>query len=228
MTSSTSPKKAETNHKTSALQRFRVALAGKLVAWLYGRPMTVTPFQNSAIAGLVVFWYIEGGVRHFVMIKNTAVSPSARFASCLGVGENKDISEATRNTIKTLLGSVFYKSLDAGLIAQDRVASVPTFKCEEPTSGESVPVNGVVWAVQITPEQAQLCQPEMKNIDVVAVPEYAMGGNEVASSHQMVYQSVLRHIHGVQPSLQDLGLEQVEDTFKEMFGAKKTSDKIIH
>lgn len=208
-------------------KRLRMALANKIVGWLYGREMTITPFQNSAIAGLVVFWYIDNGVRHFVMVKNSAVSNNARFVSCLGIGENKDITEATRNTVKSIMGSVFYKSLDSSLLAQDRVASVPTFKCEEPSLGESVPVNGVVWAVQITPEQAGLCQPEMKNVDIVAVPEFSIVGNEVAPSHQMIYQSVLKHIHGIKPSLQELGIEQLEDAFKDMVG-RKSSSKIIH
>jgi hypothetical protein len=211
----------------SWFKRVRMILAGRIVKILYGREMTITPFQNSAIAGLVVFWYLESGVRHFVMIKNSKLGGESRFVSCIGLGTNKDITEATQNTVKGLLGSVFYKSLDNSLITQDRVASVPTFKCEDPLLEESVPVNGVVWALQITPEQAQLCQPKMKNIDVVAIPEYAISGNEVASSHQMVYQSVLRHIHGVKPLLQELGMEQVEDAFKDMMG-KKSSSKIIH
>lgn len=211
----------------SWFKRLRMTMAGRIVKLLYGREMTITPFQNSAIAGLVVFWYIEGGVRHFVMIKNSKLGGAARFVSCLGLGVNRDITEATQNTVKGLLGSVFYKSLDNTLIAQDRVASVPTFKCEDPMLGETVPVNGVVWALQLTQEQAQLCQPEMKNIDVVAIPEYAMAGNEVAHSHQMVYQSVLKHVHGIKPLLQELGMEQVEDAFKDMLG-KKSSSKIIH
>ena len=214
-------------NQVSWSKRLRMALANKVVGWLYGREMTITPFQNSAIAGLVVFWYIENGVRHFVMVKNSKVSNNARFVSCLGIGQNKDITEATRNTVKAIMGSVFYKSLDNNLIAQDRVASVSTFKCEDHSIGESVPVNGVVWAVQITPEQAGLCQPEMKNVDIVAVPEFAIVGNEVAHSHQMIYQSVLKHIHGIKPSLQELGIEQLEDAFKDMVG-RKSSSKIIH
>ena len=223
----TNPEKQEIKNRISWFKKLRMSAASWFVQKLYGREMTITPFSNSAIAGLVVFWYLEGGVRHYVMIKNSKIKSGARFVSCLGLGENENITQATQNTVRTLLGSVFYKSLDSNLIAQDRVASVPTFKCEEPTLGESVPVNGVVWAVQISPEQAGLCQPEMKNVDVVAVPEFAIGGNEVAQSHQMVYQSVLKHIHGTKQTLKEFGVDQLEDAFQDMVG-KKSSSKTIH
>lgn len=206
-------------------RRSRMRLANFLVKTLYGREMTITPFQSSAVAGTVIFWYFENGVRYFVMVKNPKQGQQARFVSCLGLGDNPDITSAVKQTVKTLLGDVFFKSLDKGLIAVDRVAAVPTFKCEDPTSKGFVPVNSAVWAVQITPEQAQLCQPKVSDVDVVAIPEFAVTGKEVTSSHHMLYQACLKHIHGSNPLAQALGLEQLEDIFKE---ASDISNKVIH
>tara|TARA_R110000868_G_scaffold411733_1_gene708254 strand:- start:85758 stop:86429 length:672 start_codon:yes stop_codon:yes gene_type:complete len=210
--------------KQSFITRLKVKLASSIVHFLYGRPMTITSFKNSAVAGSVIFWYFENGTRHFVMVKNSKAG-QARFTSCLGLGEHADITDATKSTVKTLLGNVFYKSLDAGLISVDRVSSVPTFKCEDPGNGGMVPVNGVVWTVQITPEQAQLCQPTLKNVDVVAIPEYALLGKEVTASHQMIYQSALKHIHGTIPLLQQLGIDHVDDMFSEV---RPATNKILH
>ncbi|MFT7433349.1 MAG: hypothetical protein ACI9TY_000979 [Alphaproteobacteria bacterium] len=212
------------SEKQSLLTRLKMSIASTVVNFLYGRDMTITSFKNSAVAGSVIFWYFENGTRHFVMVKNSK-NGQARFSSCLGLGEHSDITAATKSAVKTLLGDVFYKSLDAGLISVDRVSSVPTFKCEDVSSGTMVPVNGVVWTVQITAEQAQLCQPMLKNIDIVAIPEYALLGKEVTPSHQMIYQSALKHIHGTASLLQQLGIDQVDDMFKEM---RPAGSKIIH
>lgn len=207
------------------MRRMRQNLAGFLVRVLYGREMTITPFQSSAVAGTVIFWYFESGVRYFVMVKNPRQSPQARFVSCLGLGDNTDITSAAKETVRTLLGEVFFKSLNKGLIAVDRVAAVPTFKCEDPTSKTFIPVNSAVWAVQITPEQAQLCQPKVNDMDVVAIPEFAVLGKEVTSSHHMLYQAALKHIHGSNPLAQALGIEQLEDIFKEV---TEVNTKVIH
>lgn len=201
--------------KTSFFTNLKMSLASSIVNFIYGREMTITSFKNSAVAGSVIFWYFENGTRHFVMVKNSKEGP-ARFASCLGLGEHADITTATKNAVKTLLGDVFLKSLDTGLITVDRVASVPTFKCEDRSSSTMVPVNGVVWSVQITPEQAQLCQPCIDNVDIVAIPEYALLGKDVTSSHQVIYQSALKHIHGTASLLEQLGIDQVDDMFKEL------------
>ena len=204
---------------TSLRRRF----AENIVSLLCGDVKISSPLE-ATIAGSIVFWYLENGVRHFIMVKEQGAQENARFVSCLGLGKHKDISVATQETTKLLLGEVFYRALDQQLLKSDRVAAVPAFKCESAETGEFFPVHSIVWTVQITPEQAQLCEPQNQNIEVISIPEFAIMGPEVSASHKQIYQAVLRHIHGSSPIANEAPVDLLED----LLNYGHTTDKIIH
>jgi hypothetical protein len=194
--------------------------AKQSLSTLFQRKAAVKIAPNL-IAGGVVFWYMEQGIRYFVMVKPVS-GGNARFASCLGIGEQPDIASAVSHSVKQLLGKVFYRSLDKALLTADRVATVNCFN-HETDDGKSSPVHGVFWCVQITPEQAQLCQPKEANTDVIAVPEMGIMTDGISPSHQTIYQTMSRHLYSSN-SWDDLGLEQVED----MAGHAHTISRTIH
>lgn len=224
-TSFTHEKSVEIQGKEQNKASLKTRLANAITSAIFGRPMHVSHLPKSAVAGIVIFWYFENGVRQFVMVKNPKeASAQARFVSCLGMGKSKTMSEAASATTNLLLGKVFTRSLDKNLLAADRVCAVPTFNTEDSVFGGHVPVHSIVWAVQITQEQAQMCEPE-QHLDVVAVPEFAMMGNEVSDSHKAVYQACLRHIHASNPLVQEFAIDQLEDLLQ---GQQQVSTKVIH
>lgn len=205
---------------------FKVRLANAISSFILGTKVHATHLPKSAVAGVVIYWYFENGVRQFVLVKNHAEhkSPEARFVSCLGLGKYKSMSEAVIGTSDVLLGKVFARALDKSLLAADRVSAAPTFSTEDPVTGGSFPVHSLVWCVQITQEQAQLCEPE-HNIEVIAVPEFALNGELVSPSHQSIYKACLRHIHANNQIMQDFAIEQLEDLLS---GHQRSNAKTIH
>ena len=224
MTQTTSPDNSSTKSNLGFFSKMRNKLANSFLNSLYGRDMHFSSNAPTVVAGAIVFWYVENGVRHFVMVKDLNDSGEARFVSCLGIGKHHDINTATVDCINTLLGKVFYRSVDKKLITNDRVVSVPSFTSIDEVTGNNTPVTAVVWTVQITPEQAQMCEPVANNIDVIAVPEFGIIGSDVAHSHQLIYQSVLRHIQETSPIPMMGDMDALDDLFKN----SQVSHRTIH
>lgn len=210
--------------KDSFLSRLRESLASLILRVLYGRKMHLSPFQTGSVAGIAIFWYLDNGLRKFILVKDSAENSTARFVSCLGTGKSANITDATNETVRLLLGDPFYRSLDKKPLAVDKLAAIPAFKCEDSASSQSFPVHGVVWAVQITAEQAGLCNSKLKNVEVLSLPEYNLTTSDIAPSHKHIYQSVLRHIHGTQPTAPVNVYEQLDD----FISSQRTSHKIVH
>jgi hypothetical protein len=209
----------------SAVHRARTWLAETIVAALYGEKMYISSQRKGAIAACVVFWYIEDGVRKFVMTRNAEQkSPNIRFVGCMDSDDALPANASLMRVVKTSLGDVFYKALDTHLLDIDRVAAAPLLSFDDPITNRATPVQGLCWAVQITPEQAQLCAPTRSGLEVIAVPEHALLGPDVAPTHKLIYQSVLRHVH----SHSVVGEGMLMDKLDEMLRRAGSGQRTIH
>ena len=204
-------------------------VAQKLVSALYGQSMYISSQHKGAVASCVVFWYIDGGVRKFVMTRpldaqSSGKAAQIRFIGCMSNDNDQSPNASLARAIKNALGDVFYKALDPHLLDVDRIAAVPMLSFDDPITSQPTPVQSLCWAVQITPEQAQLCAPIRTDSEVIAVPEHALLGPEIATAHKLIYQSVLRHIH----HNASLGDGLVTDKLDELLKRASSGQRTIH
>lgn len=201
-------------------------LAAKLVQALYGQEMLITDQDKLDVAGCLVMWYVQDGFRHFVLInpyrKNGTAK--ARFPSYFGLKLGQDAATALSDAVKTQLGDVFFRSLDKQLLEADRIAVAPTFRYTDDVTGATIPVQALIWAIQITPSQAELIQGA-DGISCTTVAEYAMLGSQVAPTHKAVYQHTLRHIQG---NTNSVAPNDMLEKLEEMLVASDSSSRTIH
>jgi hypothetical protein len=206
------------------ITRLRHSVAYWVVARMYGKEMSISPYATGAVSACAVFWFMDEGVRKFIFIREKSKGAQARFISVM---KNSDtpMNAVLLQAVNRTLGSVFFKSLDHRLFDVDRVAAAPSFMIQDKDIKASIPMLSLVWAVQITKEQAQLCNGHVKNFEVVTIPEFSLiSGTEVAEAHKGVYQAVVRHIHG---SIKNNGLFSV-DALENLLQNKKVAPRTIH
>ena len=209
---------------SAKLMQLRSTLAHKVASVLIGRPVSISTTPASTIASSMILWYFEGNTRKFIMVREKQDENRARFVSCLDSGKYESPSVALMNTCRIALGEAFIKTVDKRLFDVDRVMSAPMFKYEDKFTGKIRPIQALVWMMQITPEQAELCLTHKKGAEVVAIPEFAIVGGDVTPSHRVIYQASLRHIHA-QSNRADADLfEALEDLLKD----NAPSTRILH
>ena len=195
----------------------RLNLVNKLISSTYGRKMYLSPTAKGTVAGCTVFWYFEGGQRKFIMVKEPREEGAPlRFVGCIDDIANKPLNEIVTENVAQVLGDTFLRTLDPRFFDIDRVASAPAFIYEDEESKIQMPVQCICWVVQITAEQANLASPseDAAEFEVLSVPEFALVGNEIADSHKIIYQSVMRHIHNHSDFKHDILKEASEDLLK--------------
>ena len=206
--------------KASASWRFR--LAGWVVKHLYGKNMHISSYNPSLVAATVVFWYEDAGMRKFLMVRDVSEPASgARFPGCLEAKVDVPVSETLFSTVEHMLGKPFAKSLDRNLLEADRVCSAPVLTLRDNTTHHKLPVQGVVWLVRITKEQAQLCASEDRRLEVIAVPEFAVVTKEVNPAHKVVFQSIERHLNHEHHNEAGMVVDRLEEFLKKMGTAHK-------
>ncbi|MBI1363430.1 MAG: hypothetical protein GC134_05550 [Proteobacteria bacterium] len=223
----TSPEKTRTDSFADlfyrGIIRLRAGIAEKLVSLLYGQKMYIASQHKGAVAACVVFWYIEDGIRKFVMTRHTDLkTANIRFVGSMASEDAQPANNSLVRAIKTTLGDVFFKALDVHLLDADRIAAAPMLSFDDPITKQPTPVQGLCWAVQITAEQAQLCAPTRNNLEVIAVPEHAMLGPDIAPAHKLIYQSVLRHIHSHSVVSEGAMMDKLEDMLRRAGSSQRT------
>lgn len=200
-------------------------LTRKLLTTMYGEGMHISAYPSMTIAGCAVFWYLDNGVRRFVLVRETGDGKKARFVSVMDKGEGIAMNESLLHAIRRTFGQVFFRSLDTKLFEVDRIAAAPAFQlADERMDGQKTTIQSLVWVVQLTKEQAQLMSCAAKDLELITVPEYGLLGNDVAPAHKGVYQTVLRHIHGKRPSSESMVMETLED----LLGKTTQTQRVIH
>jgi len=204
------------------VRAFKHRIAGWLVKHLYGRDMHISSYNTSLVAATAVFWYEDSGMRKFLMVRDVSDPQSgARFAGCLESKVDVPISETLFHTVEHMLGKPFAKALDRNLLEADRVCSAPVLTLRDKTTHQKLPVQGLVWLVRITKEQAQLCASEDRRLEVIAVPEFAVITKEVNPAHKVVFQSVERHLNHDHHNEAGMVVDRLEEFLKKMGATHK-------
>lgn len=212
--------KNRNDHKT-----WRHKAAHWLVEKLYGRSMHISGTSNTLAAASVVFWYNDHGVRKFLMVRDvTQAHPKARFAGCLETSLETPLSQTLFESIQHMFGKAFARTFDEGLLEEDLVKAAPTLSLTDKTTGEQKAVQGLVWMVQITKSQIELCESMDGRFEVVAVPEFAMTSDQVAPAHKVVYRSIRGHF----PSAESRKTRATLDRTREQLEGLKAAAKTIH
>lgn len=186
-------------------------IAQFVIKKLYGKEMHLSPFPKGTIACAAVFWYFEHGMRKYVMARDMAqAKPQVRFVGCIDNVSDMPIDNLMMENVRQVLGDGFARSLSKDAFAKDDVASAPQFKYEDINSGEKLPVQCICWAIQITPEQAELAAPQVDNMEILSVPEFTILNEDVAESHKLIYQSVLKTVNKKAPTDMMTMLEELE------------------
>lgn len=212
-----------TDAKPAALVRtLRHRMADWLIKHLYGREMYISSYSTSLVAATAVFWYEDAGMRKFLMVRDvTDPTSGARFAGCLESKVDVPISETLFHTVEHMLGKPFAKALDRNLLEADRVCAAPVLTLRDKTTNQKLPVQGVVWLVRITKEQAQLCTSEDRRLEVIAVPEFAVITKEVNPAHKVVFQSIERHLNYDHHNEAGMVVDRLEEFLKKMGSTHK-------
>lgn len=198
-----------------------------ILSLLYGTNMQVVPQGYVGLAGAVVMWFIENGQRYFVMVRQ---EPSlrggdgkARFISCLGLHGSNDVGANLKAVARLQLGDIFVKTaFGRGALGADRVAAAPLFNHTDDTVGVPVPVQGLVWVVQVNPHALDIiASPE--GIQALRVPENVMTSDKVSPTHKALYQAVQRHLPKLKP-MPATRTERVEESVREIAGGVR----IVH
>lgn len=173
--------------------------------------------MEPKVASFAVLWFMEDGDRRFLMVRaKNAAKAKAGFAGVIGYPHDKPANENLKLAMGEQLGSVLLKSLNKHVLDSDQVAAAPTLKVNNSL------IQALVWEIQITPEQAQLCA-ENGELEIVTIPEFALLGPEVKPMHKALYQSVLKHIHAHGNHGAALLMSHQMDVF-----SKHASNKVLH
>ena len=161
---------------------------------IYRKEVHITPAQAALVKAAAVFWYNEEGFRKFIMVRNNAKNTAKTvFPACYSSGAEKPISDVLYNKISSTLGTAFTRSLDMHLLEVDRVAAVPTLSAVQTETGPTQ-VQAVIWLIQITKEQAELCMSGDNTVDILNIPEFALLTEAVDPIHKVIYQSIRRKL----------------------------------
>lgn len=214
---------------------WRVGYANGLMSVFFGAPMQVVPARKEpaagpqvTVAGAVVFWYLEGGIKHFVMLRQPEYGETAdgrgRWLSCFGLGAHADMPAALRNAVKTQMGAVFSGTLPAHLLDADRVAAAPMFSVSD-ASGAPSPVQTLVWVAHLQPAQVDVIEP-VRGVSVMLVPEFSMNSSQISPTHRAIFHAAARHLPKGRAAKEDRMTDaEVEAS---IVSAQGRSGKVIH
>jgi hypothetical protein len=202
---------------------WRFKLAKKISSWLLGREMFISPFKKGTLTATAVFWFVDDGVRKFLMVRPTVKKDQpVQFISCLDMHNNEPVTLTLQRTVGQVLGKAFAKSLGRQPFEADNISCAPSFSYKDARSGMDVPVQNLTWVTQITPEQAELSMPSMPGIEVVSVPEHILSSNEVLEPHKIIFQTAHKQIYKATPALEKAVMEEIEDHLRTIYGGSKT------
>jgi hypothetical protein len=197
-----------------------------ILSALYRHPVDVMPKGYVALAGAVMLWYVHGGTRHFIMLRNPKVDGRARFLSSLGINNHPNMSTALQEALKTQLGDVFAKLVKPHELAEDRLVTSPLFNYTDDTLGLTSPVQSLVWSVQISHHMPELIHTP-DNLQAVVVPEFVLAGDvkgeKVSPTHRMLWESARRHL----PKMKKAEVVPV-DSVEESIRSLAQTSRIIH
>lgn len=220
------PMKKKNNNNQSnkhPSKNWRHALAHWVVAKLYGRDMHISGTSDTLSAASVVFWYNDHGIRKFLMLRDvTQEKPQARFAGCLETSLEAPMAQTLFESIQHIFGKAFARTIDQTLLEEDLVKSAPTLSLTDKATGQKKAVQGLVWMVQITKSQIELCNSMDSRFEVVAVPEFAMTTDQIAPAHKVVFRSIRGHFPSAESNTSRATLDRTKNHLDEMRAASKT------
>ncbi|MFZ2586643.1 MAG: hypothetical protein WAZ18_00745 [Alphaproteobacteria bacterium] len=198
-----------------------------ILSMLYGTPMQVVPKGYVGLAGAVVLWYIEGGIRYLLMARQEPKvlggDGKARFISCLGLGSSGDMGAALRRVATAQLGEVFVRSvLGKGALQADKVACAPVFNYTDEHVGVPTPVQSLVWVVQINPHMLDVVISP-SGVQALRVPENALASDKISPTHKSLFATVQAHLPKMRPMPAPSG-DMVEETIREL----SAGARIVH
>lgn len=206
------------------LWRARIRTANWLTRALTKGAMHAAPLHKATVAGAAMFWFVENGQRKFLLLRDVETSEKLRFASFVDFEDDKTAGSMMRGTVKQQLGDVFFKSLSEGALSGDTVVAAPTFHAKEDDSKVTVPLQALVWAIQITPEQAELAVTPAEEIELQIINEPAMQ-MELEPAHRFLFQASLRHVHGHQVTVSN---NPAVDKLQELLGDAVRNQRVLH
>jgi hypothetical protein len=213
----------------------RTRLAERLIAWrqrglnrllsgLYGSPVVVASGGQAGLAAALVLWYLEGGVKHLVMLRNTAGDDTrARFISAYGLHGKAHMGDALLAAVQHSTGSMFMRTFKPDNLALDRVAAVPMFTATDDTTGLPTPVQALVWCVQLQPAQLELLHPP-KGLALVQVPEFGLSSSQISPTHRSLFNALGRHLPKGKLPQAELTAQQIDDTLRPV----GSSPRVVH
>lgn|GEM_PF-5873023 len=176
--------------------RFRQWWLDKVLTGLYGQKVRVLPASHLAVAGVMVLWMIQDGSLRVVMLRKRG-SERTNMVGGIGLGQHKDMAEATRAVATTQLGSVFARTLKLEKhLTLDRVAAAPMLTYIDRANGIETPLQALVWVMQIQPVQLELLRLEPDTeLMVVSARQLAQGDYPGAVfTHLALWRSIARHM----------------------------------
>ena len=208
------------NHTANKWQH---AVANWLVDRLYGQKMHISTTGNTLTSAHVIFWYDDHGVRKYVMARDvTQQKPQARFAGCLQTSLETPMAQSLFDGISYMFGKTFARTIDSTLLEPDKVKAAPTLSLSDNTTGAQKAVQGLVWLVQITKEQIELCKSLDSRYEVVAIPEFSMNSDNIASAHMVVFNAARPHLTSAHQDNTETTLNSTTQALEEQRQARKT------
>jgi hypothetical protein len=204
--------------------RRRIRAANWLTRALTKGAMHAAPLHKVTVAGAAIFWFVENGQRKFLLMRDAQTSEKLRFASFVDFDDEQTAGEMMRKTVKGQFGDVFFKALNTDTLTGDSVIAAPTFHAKDDGSKVTVPLQALVWAVQITPEQAELAVTPDEEIELHIINEQAMQ-TELESAHRLIFQASLRHIHGHQVTIIN---NPAVDKLQDLLSTTLRSQRVLH
>lgn len=156
---------------------------------LAGGEYHMAPKDSIRLAGCVVFYTEEDGMRQFVTLRTAEADGLLRFPSFFGLLPDHDAAETAQAAVKIQLGNVFYKAIDKNLLAADRILAAPTFCWQDEALTSKMPVQLLVWAVRLVPEQLSMIQTGT-GLELEIMPEFALLGKRMSRSHQLIFKTI--------------------------------------
>lgn len=186
----------------------------RLLTMLYGKEIQVLPKGYVGLAGAVVMWYIAEGQRFFLMIRNEKGDDKARFLSSFGSHGGATMGADLAKLMRLQCGEVFSKSVASkSMLGMEKVAAAPLFINTDDVLGVPVPVQGLVWLVQVHPHVVDtVISPA--GLHVVRVPDNLMAGDKISPTHQALFASVKNKLPTFKPTPRTT--ERVEETVRDL------------
>ncbi len=156
---------------------------------LAGDDYHMAPRDSVRIAGCVVFYIEEDGMRQFVTLRTSDADGLLRFPSFFGLLPDHDAAETAQAAVQIQLGSIFFKAIDKNLLAADRILAAPTFCWQDEALTAKTPVQLLVWAVRLVPDQLSMIQTG-SGLQLEIMPEFALLGKRMSRSHQLIFKTI--------------------------------------